>query len=85
MLALAHAAVLVAWPSMPLIALGLWWNSNTIAHNAIHRPLFARPRTNRHFALLETGLLGFPFEVWRQRHLAHHAARGSAGVHGGPQ
>src|SRR5437870_2773424 len=37
-----HAAVLVAWPIAPVIGLGVWWNSNTIAHNFIHRPFLDR-------------------------------------------
>jgi hypothetical protein len=28
---LVHAGVLVVAPSIPVIALGLWWNSNTIS------------------------------------------------------
>src|SRR5262249_44575255 len=39
-LAAAHALVLLAVPVMPVIALGVWWNSNTISHNFIHRPFF---------------------------------------------
>src|ERR1041385_2783986 len=27
-LAVLHGMVLLRWPSIPLIALGLWWNSN---------------------------------------------------------
>src|SRR5258708_4246166 len=32
-LAALHCAVLVVAPSVTVIALGLWWNSNTISHN----------------------------------------------------
>src|SRR5205807_5852639 len=39
-LAVLHGVVLAAWPLAPLIAVGVWWNSNPIAHNFIHRPLF---------------------------------------------
>jgi hypothetical protein len=39
-LALLHGVLLVLWPGMILIALGIWWNSNTISHYFIHRPCF---------------------------------------------
>jgi len=72
-LALGHGGALLTWPSIPLIAIGLWWNANTIAHNFIHRPLF-RPRWQRTLcSCLLTLLLGVPQTVWRTRHLAHHA------------
>jgi hypothetical protein len=72
-LALAQGALVVCAPSAPLLALGLWWNSNTIAHNFIHKPFF-RPRPlNTLFALYQSVLLGVPQSVWRGRHLAHHA------------
>src|SRR5437762_52449 len=35
-LALAHGFALIEFPSIPLIALGFWWNANTIAHSFIH-------------------------------------------------
>ena len=35
-LSFAHGGALFAVPSIPVIALGLWWNSNTVAHNFIH-------------------------------------------------
>jgi fatty acid desaturase len=72
-LALGQGALLVAWPSLLLVAVGLWWNSNTIAHVAIHTPLFRASWCNRLFALYESALLGIPQTVWRGRHLAHHA------------
>ena len=34
-LAVVQGVVLLAAPSAPLIALGVWWNSNTISHNFI--------------------------------------------------
>jgi hypothetical protein len=73
LLTAAQAAVLLAVPSGPLIALGLWWNANTVAHNFIHRPFFATRRANRMFAAGLSVLLGFPLALWRDRHLAHHA------------
>ena len=39
-LALAHGALLLVWPSIPLVAVGLWWNANTISHQFIRRPFF---------------------------------------------
>ena len=73
MLAGAHAAVLMAAPAAPVIAIGLWWNANTISHYFIHRPFFRRRGANRAFAAYLSILLGFPHALWRDRHLAHHA------------
>ena len=72
-LAFLHGVILLAWPSAALIAIGLWWNSNTIAHNFIHRPFFRSRRWNMLFSCYLTALLGFPQTLWRSRHLAHHA------------
>jgi hypothetical protein len=72
-LALAHGAALAAWPSAPLIALGLWWNSNTVAHYFLHRPFFPNTALNRLFSAYLSVLLGIPQALWRDRHLAHHA------------
>src|SRR5690242_3468389 len=74
-LSLAHAAALIFFPSIALIALALWWNANTISHNFIHLPFFRSRRLNSAFALFLTALLGFPQSLWRARHLAHHAGR----------
>jgi fatty acid desaturase len=74
-LAIAHGGVLLAWPSMPIIAIGLWWNANTISHNFIHRPFFRSKAANSLFSCCLTLLLGFPQCVWRSRHLAHHGMR----------
>jgi fatty acid desaturase len=72
-LAGAHAAVLMTAPAAPVIAIGLWWNANTISHYFIHRPFFRRRGANRAFAAYLSMLLGFPHALWRDRHLAHHA------------
>jgi hypothetical protein len=72
-LALGHGALLLWAPGPAVIALGLWWNCNTIAHNFIHRPFFRGRALNRLFALYQSALLGVPQTVWRGRHLAHHA------------
>src|ERR1700687_6187239 len=72
-LAAMHAAILVLWPVAPLIAAGVWWNSNTIAHNFIHRPFFRSVHLNRLFSAALSVLLGIPQRLWRDRHLSHHA------------
>jgi hypothetical protein len=72
-LAAGHGALLLAVPAAPVVALGVWWNSNTIAHYFLHRPFF-RPRAlNALFSLYLSVLLGVPQRLWRDRHLAHHA------------
>jgi hypothetical protein len=72
-LAALHATILAVWPVAPLIAVGVWWNSNTIAHNFIHRPFFRSAVVNRLFSAALSVLLGIPQTLWRDRHLAHHA------------
>jgi hypothetical protein len=72
-LAAVHGVVLFAAPFASVIALGLWWNSNTISHNFIHKPFFRSRLLNVLFALYLSALLGVPQSVWRGRHLAHHA------------
>src|ERR1051326_581052 len=74
-LALAQGWVLLKFPSIPLIALGLWWNANTIAHNFIHRPFFKSRGLKAAFSVYESLVLGLPQRLWRDRHLAHHAGR----------
>ena len=71
----AHGGLLLAWPSIPLVAIGLWWSANTISHNFIHRPFFRMRDLNRAFSCYLSFLLGFPQSLWRARHLAHHGAR----------
>src|ERR1035438_7875437 len=73
MLAALHATILAVWPVAPIIAVGVWWNSNTIAHNFIHRPFFRSASMNRLFSAALSVLLGIPQTLWRDRHLAHHA------------
>ncbi|HEY1760730.1 MAG TPA: fatty acid desaturase [Bryobacteraceae bacterium] len=75
MLALAgiHGLVLLAWPTFPVIAIGVWWNSNTVAHNFIHRRFFRARWANLLFSAYLSVLLGIPQTLWRERHLAHHA------------
>jgi hypothetical protein len=71
-LAVLHGALLVLVPSIPLIALGLWWNANTVSHNFIHLPYFRSRSSNRLFSLFLSLLLGLPQSLWKARHLAHH-------------
>lgn len=73
-LALVHGLLLFSWPSLPLIAIGLWWNANTISHQFIHRPFFRTRGLNRMFSWYLSLLLGVPQSLWRARHLAHHRA-----------
>ena len=71
-LSLVYAGLLLSVPSIPLIALGLWWTANTVAHNFIHTPFFRARSLNRVYSLYLTALMGFPQELWRERHLRHH-------------
>jgi hypothetical protein len=73
--ACAHGVLLLLWPSMLLIALGLWWCANTVSHNFIHLPFFRSHAANNAFSIYLSLLLGFPQTLWRERHLAHHAQR----------
>ena len=68
------SAVAVAF--VAVIAIGVWWTSNTIAHIFIHRPFFKTRAGNRTFSMCLSVLLGIPQALWRDRHLAHH--RGQA-------
>jgi hypothetical protein len=72
-LAVLHGALVLRAPSAPLIALGIWWNSNTIAHTFIHRRFFRQRAANQLFAAYQSMLLGIPQRLWRDRHLVHHA------------
>jgi fatty acid desaturase len=72
-LAAGQGVLFMLAPLAPVIAVGVWWNSNTIAHNFIHRPFFRGRTLNRLFALYQSVLLGVPQSLWRDRHLAHHA------------
>lgn len=71
-LAAAHGVAILVLPIAPLIALGVWWNSNTISHNFIHRPFFRARGLNRIFAGYQSLVTGIPQTLWRERHLAHH-------------
>ena len=71
-LSLAYAALLVFAPSILLIAIGLWWTANTVAHNFIHTPFFRSRALNRAYSLFLTALMGVPQSLWRARHLRHH-------------
>jgi hypothetical protein len=73
-----HGVLLLTAPSLPVVALVMWWNANTVAHNFIHRPFFRHDRLNRVYSVALSVILGFPQTVWRERHLAHHANRAPA-------
>src|SRR5204863_229396 len=64
-LAAGHGALLLLAPAAPLVAGGLWWNSNTVSHLFIHRPFFRSRAANRLFACYLTLVLGIPQTVWR--------------------
>jgi Fatty acid desaturase len=72
-LAAGHGALLLLAPAAPLVAVGLWWSSNTVSHLFLHRPFFRSRAANRLFACYLTLVLGIPQTVWRDMHLAHHA------------
>ena len=74
-LSIAHALALLAMPSIPLVAIALWWNANTIAHNFIHAPFFRARLLNRAYSIFLSVVQGIPQTLWRHRHLAHHAGR----------
>jgi hypothetical protein len=67
-----HGALLLAVPTAAVVALGVWWNSNTISHYFIHKPFFRVRGLNLFFSVYLSLLLGIPQEFWRQRHLGHH-------------
>ena len=71
-LSFAYAAWLLSAPSAPLIAIGLWWTANTVAHNFIHTPFFRSGALNRAYSLFLSALMGIPQSLWRDRHLRHH-------------
>jgi hypothetical protein len=77
-LSAAHAAALVTIPSVPLVAIALWWNANTIAHNFIHTPFFRSRGLNTVYSVFLSAVQGIPQTLWRHRHLAHHAGRARA-------
>jgi fatty acid desaturase len=72
LLSLVYAALLLSVPSIPLIAIGLWWTANTVAHNFIHTPFFRSRSLNRLYSIYLSALMGFPQGRWRARHLQHH-------------
>jgi fatty acid desaturase len=79
-LSFVYAGLLLAAPSIPLIAIGLWWTANTVAHHFIHTPYFRARALNRAYSVFLTALLGIPQSLWRDRHLRHHRAPESDGV-----
>ena len=60
----------------PLTVAGMvWWLGNTVGHQAVHRRWFRSRMVEAAFAVGLSLLQGVPQELWRQRHLAHHAGR----------
>jgi hypothetical protein len=74
-LSVAHAGALFLVPSIPVLAIGLWWNANTIAHNFIHTPFFRSHGLNVAYSIYLSALLGIPQSLWRERHLKHHSGQ----------
>ena len=74
-LATAYGVALILRPSIVLIALGVWWGLNTVAHNFIHLPFFKSRILNRCFSAYLSVLFGIPQRLWRDRHLSHHSGR----------
>jgi Fatty acid desaturase len=72
-LSFAHATLLLTAPPAPVVALGLWWNANTVAHNFIHTPFFRSRELNIGYSLFLSAVLGIPQSLWKDRHLRHHA------------
>ena len=70
--AMLHGAAVLAVPAAPVIAVGVWWSSNTIGHNFIHRPFFQARALNRMFSAYQSVVTGIPQTLWRDRHIAHH-------------
>ena len=69
---LYHASLSACWV-IPLLAGGMCWCANTVAHIQIHSPLFRARWMNRGFELYLSLLLGIPQSLWKERHLWHHA------------
>jgi hypothetical protein len=76
LLSFVYAGLLLSVPSAVLLAVGLWWIANTVAHNFIHTPFFRSRALNRAFSIYLSALMGFPQELWRERHLRHHRGDG---------
>lgn len=76
-LSMGHGLALLLWPSIPLIALAMWWNANTVSHLFIHQPFFRSRSANRWYAAYLSVLLGVPHHLFRRRHLEHHAESAS--------
>lgn len=59
--------------ALALLALHVWWTSNTIAHIHLHTPIFRSRALDRAFSLWLSLLTFIPQTIWKQRHLFHHA------------
>ena len=59
-LAFLHGVVLTTRPAAAIVALGMWWTANTVAHHFIHSPFFRRRLLNRLMVLYLSVLLGLP-------------------------
>jgi hypothetical protein len=55
-----------------VLAVGLYWGSNTFSHIHLHSPLWRPARLNRLFSLGLTLTLAVPQRLWQRQHLRHH-------------
>lgn len=78
-LSLLHGAVLLLGPPFFVVAILLWWNVNTVAHNFIHVPFFRAREANRVYSAYLSLLTGVPHTAYQARHLRHHGLE-SVGV-----
>jgi hypothetical protein len=81
-----HGGALARVVAVAALGVAMCWGCNTVSHVHLHTPLFARPAANRAFGLYLTLLLGVPQQLWRERHLRHHAPPAPGGPDdGGPR
>lgn len=73
-----HGGVKTAAVVASLVGFAIVWGSNTVSHNHLHNPIFARTAYNRAFSVVLSVVLGVPQTVWRARHLWHHAGEPKA-------
>jgi fatty acid desaturase len=80
LLSVVYPGLLLSIRSRALIAIGLWWIANTVAHNFIHTPFFRSRAVNRLYSIYLSAVMGVPQELWRDRHLRHHRGDGRHGA-----
>ena len=68
-----YVVLVIRFPNIWTVGLGVWWLLNTVAHNFIHQPFFRSRELNKVFAFYLSAISGVPQQLWRERHIAHHA------------